>query len=512
MKRLLVVLSAVAALAVAPGAAQAPRPTVILVSLDGWRWDYHTRAQVPNLRSLIARGIRAEGLIPSFPTKTFPNHYTLVTGLYPGHHGVVGNMMRDPRTGRLFTMHKREEVSDPMWWGGDPIWNSVERAGGRAAAMFWPGSEAPINGMRPSFWEAYEDLRPNNDRVDRVLEWLDLPVGRRPSFITLYMSDVDGAGHSYGPASPELLRALERVDDALGRLLRGLEVRRLLEATNIVVTSDHGMAETSRQRVVFVDELVPPADGEIVDLNPTIGVWPRPGREEALYRKLAAAHPRLTVYRRANTPAHWQYRDHERVPPIIGVADEGWSLMRRASVVDAFARSIRRVGGSHGYDPQVKSMQGLFVAAGPAFKANVTVPPFENVHVYEALCLALGITPAKNDGNPATALSLLRRGSDRGQMGSDQGPTPVRPRSDPSPTPVRPQSDPGPTPVRPQSDPGPTPVRPRSDPGPTPGDGACNEVGRVVAVFQNSTTKPADGMIGISDSVAPSTRPVRSNP
>ncbi|MGH9350104.1 MAG: ectonucleotide pyrophosphatase/phosphodiesterase [Vicinamibacterales bacterium] len=407
MKRRLAALSAIAALAVALSAAEAPWPTVILVSFDGWRWDYHTKAPVPNLRRLMAQGVRAEGLIPSFPSKTFPNHYTLVTGLYPGHHGVVGNAMRDPRSGRLFTMQKREEVSDGMWWGGDPIWNVVQRAGGRAAPLFWPGSEAPIGGMRPTYWEPYDHERPNDRRIDQVLAWLDRPEGERPAFLTVYMSDVDSAGHSFGPSSPELVRALERVDAALGRLLRGLDERRLLDTVNIIVTADHGMAETSRQRVVFIDDVVTPADGEIVDLNPTLGVWPRPGRQDAVYRKLGAAHPRLSIYRRAETPEHWHYR-HERVPPIIGVADEGWSVMRRARVTQAFARSVRRVGGNHGYDPHVKSMQALFVAAGPAFRRNAVVPPFESVDVYTAMCLALGIAPSPNDGDPAVARSLLR--------------------------------------------------------------------------------------------------------
>ena len=204
------------------------------------------------------------------------------------------------------------------------------------------------------------------------------------------------------------MRALERLDAALGRLLRGLEQRTLVDRVNIILTSDHGMAETSRQRVVIIDDVVKPADAEVVDLNPTLGVWPRPGREEELYRRLVAAHPRLTVYRRAETPRHWVYRDHERVPPIIGVADEGWSVMRRANVVDAFVQSWRRVGGSHGYDPRVQSMQGLFVAAGPAFKSHVIVPPFENVHVYELMCQVVGVTPSPNDGDPSVAKSLLR--------------------------------------------------------------------------------------------------------
>jgi len=409
VKRFLVGVSAIAALAVALIAAQGTPPTLLLISLDGWRWDYHTKSSVKNLRSLMARGVRAEGLIPSFPTKTFPNHYTLVTGLYPGHHGVVGNSMRDPRSGRLFTMQKREEVSDAMWWGGDPIWNAVQRSGRTSAAMFWPGSEAPIGGMRPTHWTPYEHERPNGERVDQVLAWLDLPAAVRPAFITLYMSDVDAAGHSFGPDSPELQRALERVDEMLGRLLRGLEQRRMLDAINIVVTSDHGMAETSSQRVVFIDDVVKPADGEIVDMNPTLAVWPRTGREDVVYRKLVTAHPRLTVYRRKETPVHWYYRDHDRIAPLIGVADEGWSVMRRASIVGAFARSIRRVGGNHGYDPRVQTMHALFVAAGPAFRQNSVVPPFENVHVYGVMCRVLGIAPSTNDGDPEIARSLLLR-------------------------------------------------------------------------------------------------------
>ena len=408
MKRILAALSAIAALAVALSAAQAAGPTLLLISLDGWRWDYHTKSPVRNLRALMARGVAAERLIPSFPTKTFPNHYTLVTGLYPGHHGVVGNSMRDPRSGRMFTMQKREEVGDAMWWGGTPIWNTLQRTGRAAAAMFWPGSEAPIGGVRPTHWMTYDHEMPNQRRVDQVLAWLDLPAARRPAFITLYMSDVDAAGHNFGPESPDVQRALERVDDMLGRLLRGLGERRLLDAVNIIVTADHGMAETSRQRVVFIEDVMNPVDGEIIDMNPTMGVWPRPGQADAIYKKLVTAHPRLSVYRRAETPAHWRYRDHERVPPIVAVADEGWSVMRRASIVDAFARSVRRVGGNHGYDPRARTMHALFVAAGPAFKENVVVPPFENVDVYNIMCRVLGIQPVANDGNPETARLLLR--------------------------------------------------------------------------------------------------------
>jgi predicted AlkP superfamily pyrophosphatase or phosphodiesterase len=385
------------------------KPTVILISFDGWRWDYHTRYPAPHLQRLIARGVRAESLIPTFPPKTFPNHYTIVTGLYPGHHGIIANNITDPATGRRFSLSNRNEIGDPMWWGGEPIWVTAQRAGQTAAAMFWPGSEAPIQGQRPRYWMPFDDGMPGNDRVDQVLRWLDLPAQARPTFLTLYFSDVDSAGHDAGPDSAAVRRAVALVDGYLGRLVRGLERRSLLERVNLVVVSDHGMAEVSTSRVVVLDDYISLGDVEVVDINPTLALIPRPGRENAVYAALAGAHPRLRVYRRAETPPHWHYRDHPRIPPIVGVVDEGWQVLRRTTLASDLARRLVGPRGNHGFDPKAApSMGGLFVGAGPAFKQGVIVPAFENVHVYNALTRVLGVTAARNDGNPAIARSLLR--------------------------------------------------------------------------------------------------------
>src|SRR5918993_1295875 len=191
---LLTLLAACTAVRDTQIAAPAARPLLILISLDGWRWDYDTKAPTPTLRALIARGVRAEGLIPAFPSKTVPNHYSIATGLYPGHHGMVANVIRDPQTGRLFERTNRAEVEDPMWWGGDPIWNTAQRAGFIAATMFWPGSEARVGGMQPRYWREFDDFLPGTDRVQQVLAWLDLPPSERPHFITLYLNDVDTMG------------------------------------------------------------------------------------------------------------------------------------------------------------------------------------------------------------------------------------------------------------------------------------------------------------------------------
>lgn len=389
-----------------PQTTTAPRPLLLLISFDGWRWDYHTKAPAPNLQALAARGVRADALIPSYPSKTVPSHYTIATGLHPGHHGMIANVIRDPNTGRLFDRTNRAEVEDPMWWGGDPIWNTAQRAGFIAATMFWPGSEARVGGMQPRYWREYDDFLPGTDRVQQVLTWLDLPLADRPHFITLYLNEVDTMGHWYGPDSQQVHDALVRTDMQLGTLFAGLQARGLFDDANIVVVSDHGMAATTRANTIVVDDYISIADVEIADINPTLGVAPRPGKEDEVLRRLTTAHPHLKMYRREDTPLHWHFRDQPRVPAITGVADEGWVVVRRPNVDEYWKRSPN--GGQHGYDPTLESMRGIFVAAGPAFRARTTVPAFESVHVYNALAMVLGVTPSANDGDPAVARQLLR--------------------------------------------------------------------------------------------------------
>lgn len=383
-------------------------PTVVLVSFDGWRWDYQSKAAAPNLQRLIARGVHAEGLIPSFPPKTFPNHYTIVTGLYPGHHGIVANSIFDAATGRTFTTDNVKEVRDPMWWGGEPIWVTVERAGQRSASMFWVGSETPIRGVLPNYWKAFDEDYPATARVDQVLEWLDLPAAERPTFVAVYFSDLDDAGHADGPESQAVRDAVARADGYLGRLLAGLERRGLTDRVNIIVVSDHGMAAVSTDRVVIVDDYISLDDVVISDINPTVGLFPKPGKEEAVYGALVKAHPRLRVYRRSETPDAWHYRDHARIPPIIGVMDEGWQIMRRATREAIREGRATPAGGQHGYDSQLMSMRGVFVAAGPAFRQGLTVPAFENIHIYNVLARVLGVTPAPNDGQSDVSELILR--------------------------------------------------------------------------------------------------------
>jgi predicted AlkP superfamily pyrophosphatase or phosphodiesterase len=395
---------AILLLGISAGRAQ-EGPIVVLISFDGWRWDYMARAHVPNLQALASRGVRAEALVPSFPTKTFPNHYTIVTGLYPENHGIVSNVIADPDFPRRFTMSS-PTARHARWWGGEPIWVTAARQNQRAATMFWPGSEARIAGVRPTYWRPFDDSVPNAARVRQVLQWLELPAAERPSLITLYFSEVDHAGHSHGPDSPRVLDAARRVDGALGQLVSGIQRLNLLDRTTLVVVSDHGMSRVATNQVIFLDDYLQLSTVDVIEWSPNLGLLPRSVTVDDVYRALKDKHPALAVYKRADIPSHLHYRRSFRIPPIIGLADEGWTITSR---MRHRLRSVApRDRGAHGYDPRHKSMHGVFVAAGPRVRQGVVVPEFENVHIYNFLCELLALTPAKNDGDAAVIRSFLR--------------------------------------------------------------------------------------------------------
>jgi len=381
-----------------------PSPIVILVSLDGFRWDYLDRGNLPNLSALAARGVRADGLIPSYPTFTFPNHYTLATGLLPDHHGIVGNYMVDPAMPSRFSMWTGPG-RDPRWWGGEPIWVTASRNGRRSATMFWPGAEArPATVSRP-----YDDLMPNGERVRQVLEWLALPEASRPSFITLMFTEADDVAHVAGPESAEINAAIGRLDQAIGLLIAGIARLNLTDRTTIVVVSDHGMMATSDRRLIFLDDYLAAGEADVVEAGANLALNPAAGQTvEAIYAKLAGKHPSLPVYRKADLPARLRYGSNPRVPAIVGIPEPGWFITSHFSAASRLAAGPWR-GGAHGYDPRAREMQGIFVAAGPRLKAGQRVPAFDNIHVYAFLCALLNVQPAANDGNAAATAAFLIR-------------------------------------------------------------------------------------------------------
>ena len=384
------------------------RAILILISVDAFRWDYLDRFAPPALSKLAAEGVVADGLIPQFPSKTFPNHYTIVTGLTLAHHGIISNNIRDAAIPGEFTLSNRDVQSDPRWWGGEPIWNTAERQGRKTAAMFWPGSEVVIGGRRGTYWMPYDNDMPHGDRVKKILDWLRLPEGERPSFLTLYYSDVDNAGHRNGPDSEEVRDAVMRVDKSIGDLVAGVQQIGLSDRVHYVVVSDHGMAALSRDRVIVLDDYIDVTTADVVDWSPVLALSPRDGDVDKMYAALKGRHPALDVYKRSEIPPEYGLAGHPRLPAIFAIAKEGWTISSKAEVVRWSESNRRAPGGTHGYDARLRSMHGLFIASGPRILKGLKVRSFDNVHVYDFMCAVLGLQPAKNDGDPAVTRGMLR--------------------------------------------------------------------------------------------------------
>lgn len=392
------------------GCVSAPTPSstapgLILVSIDGFRPDYLDRGITPNLSALSHDGVSAD-MRPSFPSLTFPNHYTLVTGLRPDRNGIVNNQMEDPdHPGQVFTLRDRTVNTLPFWWeDATPLWVSAEEQGVRSATMFWPGSEVAIRGIRPRDWVLFDQTLPSAARVDRVLEWLDRPASARPRFITLYFDTVDTAGHRFGPDSTELNIAVQEVDGAIGRLLEGMARRGLREHTNIVIVSDHGMAPISAQQIVDLDAIIPPSRLRYVwPPSQLAGIAPNEGETSEVEAALLGRHDHMECWRRGALPAALHGGVHRRTPPIVCMADVGWTLLS-----SAYPRNYPVSGGAHGYDPADRSMAALFLAQGPAFARGLRLQQFENVDVYPLLADLIGVAPAEPiDGDLSTLRPAL---------------------------------------------------------------------------------------------------------
>ena len=385
--------------------AKRPAP-LILVSIDGFRPDYLERGVTPVLSRLAKDGVlAAQGMRPSFPSLTFPNHYTLVTGLTPDHHGIINNTMTDEKIPDvLFSLSNRAALADRRWWdGATPIWVSAEQQGLRSATMFWPGSEVDIQGVRPRDWLAYDHNFPADARVDQVLEWMDRPLATRPDFVTLYFEAVDSAGHRYGPDAAETTAAVASIDQAVGHLIEGLAQRGLLQQTNLLIVSDHGMASMSPERAVLLDEMLDIASVQrFLPYGPLQGFTPLAGKEAEVRASLARPREHVQCWPKAELPARFDYGQHPRVPPFICLAEIGWSLATRESL-----QRNPPSGGSHGYDPDDPKMAALFIASGPAFAHGVQLSSFVNVDVYPLLARLLGITPQPNQGRLDTFGAVL---------------------------------------------------------------------------------------------------------
>lgn len=370
---------------------------VLLISFDGFRYDYLDKTETPNFDRLIEGGVRSEGLIPIFPSKTFPNHYAIATGLYPENNGFVGNNMYDPDMDASFAIRNRDAVENPDWYQGEPIWNTVEKAGKRAGTMFWVGSEAPIQDIRPTFWKQYDESMGDSARIDSVMKWMTLDNENEVDLATLYFHFVDTQGHRFGPDSPELIDAVERADDLIGYLLERMNENELSDFTNLMIVSDHGMASVSRDRIVVLDDIVDPEEMDMIAFSPVIMADVKDDEKiDEIYQALKANEDHYKVYLKEEIPERYHLKGHPRVPELTIVADLGYTINTK-KVFDA--RPEYPSGGAHGFDNQEKEMHAMFVATGPDFKKNYVMKPFENVHLYVLMTHLLEIEPTQTDGS-----------------------------------------------------------------------------------------------------------------
>lgn len=385
------------------------RPTVILISLDGFRWDYLDKYRPPALTSLARNGVRARWMIPSFPTKTFPNHYTVATGLYPENHGIVENNVFD--FGEVFTMSKRKEVQNPRWWGGEPIWVTAEKQGQIAASYFFVGTETMIDGEMPTKWRIYNGRVPNKMRVDEVLGYLDLPLERRPTMISMYFSTTDDVGHEFGPDAVETKYAVWEADEYIERLMEGLKKRGIDQQVNVIIVSDHGMANYYPKNVTFLDDVfsIDALTERIIWTNEIVQIFPKPGKAGEILDKVRNLE-HASCWKKGELPARLHYNRGPRVAPIICSSELGWIITTHKRWNDWYEDldDVNRPRGAHGYDNRYMEMQATFIAHGKAFKPGYVAEPFQNIEVYNLMAYILGLKPAKNDGDINRVKAMLR--------------------------------------------------------------------------------------------------------
>ncbi|CAH1795254.1 unnamed protein product, partial [Owenia fusiformis] len=390
-------------------------PPLLIVSLDGFRAEYLLRNLTPTLQRFTECGSHSKYMRAVYPTKTFVNHYSIISGLYPEDHGLIDQNMYDMEMRAQFRF-TTDSKNDPRWWQGEPFWNTVMRQGKRANAMFWPGSDVEIQGMRPNVWFPYDGSFPYTERVETVLGWIDEPVGTRPDFMTLYFEEPDSSGHSVGPNEQEVLDALIIIDEMIGLIMDGLQDRGLANCINIIITADHGMGQLGCDQVVYMRDYIFMNDYYIytgpngrmssryVYRNGRIehvpdGEGPTPNETIA---QLNCVNDHMDVFKKEDFPKRHHYAKHNRIEEVLNDIDDGWFLTR-------YNAPLGCLGGSHGYDETFTSMHAIFLAHGPGIKSGVEIDAFDNIEVYNMMAGLLGVTPSLNNGTSGTLNQMLEQ-------------------------------------------------------------------------------------------------------
>ena len=383
------------------------KPYVILISADGFRYDYAKKYNAENLLKLSENGVAAEAMMPSFPSITFPNHYSIITGLYPAHHGLVDNYFYDYKRKDFYSMSAKDKVRDGSWYGGQPIWTLAEKQGMLAASMFWVGSESDAGGKRPTYYYNYHEKFSPEDKVEKVMSWLKLPSDKRPHFITLYFPEVDHEGHGFGPDSPETEKSVHLIDAAIGSLVQ--KVKDLgLKNVNFIFLSDHGMIKVAKEEPIAIPEIL--LDKTRFDYynSQTLlrVVVKNPAEVKSVFREL----------RRNKTKDYKVYLD-KRFPKRFhfGLKDDRYDRIGQILLVpkspEIFLEKGKKTSvGKHGYNPKTTpEMRATFYAFGPAFKNHLKINKFSNVNVYQLIAKILGLKITEPiDGNIKVLDKILK--------------------------------------------------------------------------------------------------------
>jgi len=387
-------------------------PYVVLVSFDGFRHDYVKNFNPPNFKKFISQGSQAEALIPSFPSKTFPNHYTLVTGLNPGNHGLVDNSFYDRQHNEEYGMRKKSLVVDPYYYGGVPLWELAKKNGMKSASFFWVGSEMSDEARRPDYYFPFDDTVNPLSRVDQVIDWLKLPESDRPHLITLYFSFPDDEGHDFGPSSEQARHAVLKADTLLGKLMTGVESTHL--PVNVILVSDHGMHELTvkEETYIFIDELIDRKNASVKVVNSgthTHLYFSDLKKRDSVYAVLKSNEKNYRVLKKEDFPAQWHYQN-DRAGDLLVLADTGHYI--RAGSRERFLSSAKLGSkvGEHGYDPEATTdVRGIFYAQGPNIKKGINVAPFQNIHVYPLIAKILGLPLPKIDGKEEVLQKIYKK-------------------------------------------------------------------------------------------------------
>lgn len=368
--------------------AQAEKHYTVIVSLDGFRWDYPQMYETPFFDQMAREGVKAT-MIPSFPSKTFPNHYTMATGLVPDHHGIVANSFWDPERKEVYKMNKPATRNDASYYGGEPIWVTAQKQGIKTGNVYWVGSDIAVKGEQPTYYQVY-DKKPRlsqTERVAEVLRMLRLPEADRPQLVMLYFEDSDTYGHTYSPFSQETRKCIARLDALMRFLWEGLQSLPFAKDVNLIVTSDHGMATVSADRFVPIKHLLKEEWYTLIDGNLPAQIYTQPQFRDSVYHALKDLN-HVRVWKREEIPAYLNYGTSPRVGDIIVLPDLGWLV----------EEGNKTLPGAHEFDPTYDDMQVMFRACGPDFKKGYEAPKFRNVSIYSLLARLLHITPEKTDG------------------------------------------------------------------------------------------------------------------